>query len=297
MVYIRKRNRKKRLNQQIYSRLTDKFNSGKGRSRHADKRAGVDARYIYSDNTYHTYMQQCKRFAAWMRRNFPTCGDLDDCRAYVPAYLRSLIAADVSAWTISTAAAALGKLYGCDYREFGVELPQRRRENIKRSREPAVRDAHVSSELREEFHEFCKCCGLRRSELQALRGGDLMRQGGRYFIRVRRGKGGKERLVPLVGTEREIAAVLRRFQLCKEGAKVFLFVPSALDVHAFRAEYANRLYKLLERVPEEVPRADLYICRGGDFAGVRLDKRALKVVSQALGHNRLDVVVSHYLRS
>lgn len=298
MIFIRKRSRKKRLNQQVYSCLTDKFNAGKGRSHHSDKKAGISAKYIYSENTYRTYMQQCKRFAGWMQRNFPhDAKQLDICRAYVPAYLRSMIAAENSAWTVATAASALAKLYSCDYREFNVDLPQRRREDIKRSRETAARDVHISAELREEFCAFCRCCGLRRSELQVLRGGDLVFRDNKYFIHVRRGKGGKERFVPLIGTSDEIKAVISRFRACKKDTKVFLYVPSALDIHAFRAEYANRLYKLLERPLEAIEKQDLYICRGGDFAGVRLDKRALKVVSQALGHNRLDVVVSHYLRS
>ena len=58
--------------------------------------------------------------------------------------------------------------------------------------------------------------------------------------------------------------------------------------------FAQRLYDRLARPVHQIPRKDRYVCRA-DCKGCVYDKRAMRTVSKALGHNRLGVV-TYYIR-
>jgi hypothetical protein len=70
--------------------------------------------------------------------------------------------------------------------------------------------------------------------------------------------------------------------------RVFPRIPSHLDVHALRREFAQGLYQDLSGRPLPLVTGRL---RSEDY-----DDEAVALVSRALGHNRLDVVLRHYLR-
>ena len=58
-------------------------------------------------------------------------------------------------------------------------------------------------------------------------------------------KGGRHRLSPIVGSKEEVDLVI---SLCKNAnGKIFKRVPSKMDVHSFRAEYAKRVYNSCKR--------------------------------------------------
>lgn len=71
-------------------------------------------------------------------------------------------------------------------------------------------------------------------------------------------------------------------------------ISSAYDNHRYRAEYAKRLYQHYARNIENIPISERYIMRK-DRAGEILDKRAMRIVSKAMGHNRIDVIALNYL--
>ena len=50
------------------------------------------------------------------------------------------------------------------------------------------------------------------------------------------------------------------------------------------------------RPKDEISPAERYVCRR-DCAGIVLDKRAMRIASEALGHSRINVIAGHYLRS
>lgn len=115
---------------------------------------------------------------------------------------------------------------------------------------------------------------------------------GTYYIHVTSGsKGGRERYAPVIG---DIELVCK---LCRDAGKnkVFPSIPSAADVHSYRAEYATQIYKQYVRPLEHLERHEIYYCRG-DRKGEKFDRTAMKKASQALGHNRISVVAGHYLR-
>lgn len=125
-----------------------------------------------------------------------------------------------------------------------------------------------------------------------------------WYIHVRE-KGGRDRLAPIIGEHEQ--EIVERFQRCAPDQRVWGRVNSHLDIHSLRAEYANRLYSLYARPLDSLPydrvnghtgrrfQSEVYECRG-DQRGVRLDKRAMLVVSKALGHSRVDVFASNYYR-
>lgn len=78
-------------------------------------------------------------------------------------------------------------------------------------------------------------------------------------------------------------------------------------MHGYRADYATMLYKKYARPIEELNynrkikcadgkyRSEIYVNRGSD-KGKKLDRRALRIVSIALGHNREDTAIASYIR-
>ena len=247
----------------------------------------------------------------------------------------------LSAWTVQLEAKAMGKLYGISPDDENYfKPPKRNREDIKRSRGDRVRDRHFSKTNNDELVKFCKGTGLRRSELAELRGKDLVPRAeieaeisslesrptaeltpadvkrlgmlqdarmfqGEYFTHVRNGKGGRERLSPIIGPN--AAQIVQRIQETPGEEKVWQHVHQSADIHGYRAEYATAIYKAHARAIQDIPydrinrgtgrryQSQVYTCRK-DEAGRKLDKAAMLVCSKALGHNRISVVADNYIR-
>ena len=253
----------------------------------------------------------------------------------------------LSASTISMCASALVKLYQCSREKLGISdmIPEQKREDIKRSRGRAKRDKNFNEKLPEnnKLAMFCRCTGLRRRELAQIRGSDLVRDRGKWYLSVTcETKGGRPRLSEILGTEEEIKFVV---DLCKAtGAqRVFPKPNTNADIHSFRADYAKKVYEKYARKPEECRneriilhngkivevyiskngKADvdrfnylytgklteknmpemkkgytdvptLYRCRN-DMRGIVLDRQAIFLASEALGHGRDDVIPEHYM--
>lgn len=279
----------RQIDQSLHSRLAI------GRPKRPDKADGSYRRYIYSWQTYKSYMKQLGLFARWCKLQH-NARYLKECRQYVKEYMETR--SDLSVWTQKLDLAALQKLYQ-EYpypedgqKPFGVTLQPRKRENIRRSRQQAVRDADFSTANNADLITFCRCTGLRRSELQELKGSDLTVDG-LYLHITRNTKGGRWRMAPLVGEPEEIAMVQQMCRQAGEG-RVWPHVPSSADIHSYRADYCQRVYLQHARTADQIPADARYYCRG-DRKGVILDRAAMLEASRALGHNRIDVIASHYL--
>lgn len=329
------------LHQQAYDRLKGMQSFGDSKS--ADKKYDRDhdtdttAGKIYSYSTYKTYWKHTKYFLKWVKENHPEIKKLDKARKYVPEWLQTRVDAKLSAWTIQTEAAALNKLYSIktdDPKRF--QPPQRRKEDIVRSRGTKIRDAHFSEVKNEELVNFCKGCGFRRNVLEKLRGDDLYDRARveadlekaktdgdaamtkactdalktfpnkEYFILHRKDKGGKIRISPIVGPNMD--KIVDRMKNTVPSKLVWQYVSSNCDVHSYRSDYATYLYKEYARPIENLSfknkikcadgkyRSEIYICRG-DEAGKKLDRKAIGVISIALGHNREDTAISNYVKN
>lgn len=250
---------------------------------------------IYSWRTYNAYLNDANRFAQWCKENH-NCKTLKQCRHYVDEYIQSMIDNNLSAWTIKKYVCAIAKLYNCTSNDF-MKTPARQRKNIKRSRGTAVRDKHFSLKNNEELINFCCCTGLRRAELEQLRGTDLREIDGKFYLNTHvNTKGGRERLNIIAGTEEQVKRVVDRMR-ASGNEKVWEKVHSHADIHSYRAEYCNRLYNNYKRDKEDISNwHEIYYCRG-DLAGAWYDKKAMRLASNGLGHNRINVIASNYLRA
>ena len=329
----------KDLHQQAYDRLTGMQAFGESKKEAVANGTAKDK--IFSFNTYKDYWKHTKYFIKYIKDNHPECTTLKSAKKYTNEWLQARVDQGLSAWTVQLEAKALGKLYGISPDDENYfKPPKRNREDIKRSRGVRVRDRHFSKTNNDELIRFCKGTGLRRSELVELRGKDLitreqieaeisrlesrlpaeltsadtkrleMLQDARlfpegYFTHVRNGKGGRERLSPIVGPD--AAQIIERLQNTPGEEKVWQHVHQSADIHGYRAEYATAIYKAHAREIQDIPydrvnrgtgrkyQSEVYTCRK-DEAGRKLDKAAMLVCSKALGHNRISVVADNYIR-
>lgn len=274
---------RKSLTRQVQEALDQQLMIGS--SKHGDKLAGNELG-IYSWNTYRTYLKHLNYFVKWAKQEHG-CRDLDECRAYAAEWVGTRL--ELSPYTQKLEASALRKLYGSD-----LVLPdtkERNRGEIKRSRGIAERDKNFNPERHPELVAFCRSTGLRRSELEHLRGSQLWQDNdGRYYLQVV-GKGGRYREAPVIG---DIELVVR---LCEQAGDGLVWgrVNSNADIHSYRADYCHAVYEQYARDLEELPHKERYYCKG-DRKGVVFDRTAMMAASRALGHNRISVIAGHYLR-
>lgn len=274
-------------------RLQAMLKAGLGSKRSKDKAEADTKNKIYSKATFETYKQQFRHFADWLEKAHPEAFTLEDARGFVDEYLRHLIELERSAYSISTAKAAIAKIMGVEATQF-ITTPPRLRADIKRSRGVAERDKHISDKKEEELARFTSATGLRRKEMTMIRAEDLFFENGQAYLNVDKGtKGGKSRVAKIVGkTEAETKEIVKWIQ-SKEG-RLFYKLSSNYDNHYYRATYANRLYNQLKRDIADIPTEEKYIMRK-DRAGEVYDKQAMLHVSKALGHNRISVIAQSYL--
>lgn len=288
-----------------------------GQSRHAAKKDGSDADKIFSYDTLKTYRKASFRFAAYCKATHG-CKLLAECRQYVPEYIRQRMQG-VSPSTVKMEAAALAKLFGVSgtggretngrYKNpWGIALPDRNRDAFSRSRGDKARDKDFSEKKNTDLIAFCRAVGPRHyKELLRIRGTDLRRVDEEYYVRIV-GKGGRVRLAPVCGSEKEIQAVVTRMKAAGT-QRVWPKVPSHADIHAYRSDYAMRLYNLYARpanalkgqtwwnpARRRTERAD-YVFRKGKLACIVIDKAAALKAAEALGHSRIDVFCNHYFRA
>ena len=312
-----------------------------GESKREAIAAGTEQGKIFSFSTYQAYWKHTKYFLSYIKQEHPECTTLKSAKKYVNEWLQTRVDQGLSAWTVQLEAKAMGKLYGISPdNENYFKPPKRKREDIKRSRGDRVRDRHFSKTNNDELIKFCKGTGLRRSELEQLQGKDLVTKEqieselfrlsqipedkrttaeekrlsmlrdaclfkGEYFIHVRNGKGGRERLSPIIGQNTE--QIVTRMKNTLPDEKVWQHVHKSADIHSYRGDYATAIYKDFARPIEKIPydrvnrgtgrkyQSEVYTCRK-DEAGRKLDKAAMLVCSKALGHNRIEVVANNYIR-
>ena len=239
-----------KLNKSLIQQVKETFDSklAIGQSKFAAKLDGTYTNYIYSWDTYRSYLKHACYFVKWCKEQpiDPVLGHkprtLEECRCFAEKWIQYNIDRGMSAFTVKLEVASLAKLYSCKSTDFDIKTPPRRRANIKRSRGVAARDKHFSLSANKDMVTFCKCTGLRRAELEQIRGTDLIEHEGNLCLDVKRGtKGGRIRISPVVGTEEEIETVKR---LCDAvgSNKIFPNPSDNADIHSFRAAYATRIY-------------------------------------------------------
>ena len=241
---------------------------------------------IYAWKTYRDYLHICCLFVKWCKKNY-NCKTLEECRPYINEWIASI--SHYSSPTQKAYVCAVAKLYDCSSTNFNP-TPIRHRKDISRSRHAAKRDRNFSEENNKEIIDFCKGTGLRKSELECLRGDQLLFKNGHYYIAVTRGaKGGRYREAPIISNIEAIVACIKN----AGNGKVWDYVPD-IDIHSYRSEYCCEIYRRYARPLNEIPKKERYICRC-DQKGMIYDKQAMLIASQCLGHNRISIIAGNYL--
>ena len=276
------------LTRQVECALKEKLAIGE--SKHLAKQIGEVNEKIYSWETFRSYLKHCIYFVQYCKEE-RSCRTLDECKPYVTEWLATR--ANLSPYTQKLELSALSKLYG---EKFEIKLKKCERTHITRSRGTAKRDSNFSEENNRTLIAFCKSSGLRRAEVSALRVEDVLFQAdGEVYIDVHRAtKGGRERFIKLFSDENEIKLIKDHLRGKAPNEKVFARINSNLDIHSYRAEYCQRVYKAYERDLSALPERELYRCRK-DKHGVVYDRWAMSKASHALGHSRISVIAGHYL--
>jgi hypothetical protein len=311
-----------RLDQQM--RIGESRYEAKQAIRAAARRADEPGPWTVATGSIHsygaraTYQEQTLLFINWVRdaAHVRRLDELDG-RAdeLATRYLRQRLDEGLAAPSLYTLRSALRQFFTDRTLAASLVLPQRKRADITRSRQPAGRDRFINREHWRTLIRFCRATGLRASEVRDLRVSEVFQgQDGRWRIRVRNGKGGKERVVNYVLTPPDqpgdlrltltearatllssplqtpptgdwLAALLASRQ---PGDHVFARIPDALDIQAERRWYAQTLYRALSK--RELPPAT------GRLRSQDYDRDAALIVTQQLGHNRRDVALHSYLR-
>ncbi|GHO84371.1 tyrosine-type recombinase/integrase [Dictyobacter formicarum] len=246
---------------------------------------------IYSYGTRKTYQQQTFAFVNWARANHgikrlaQLYERLDE---LVCCYLREQITAQKSPYTLATQRSALRKVFGNHQLASEVVLPSRAQKSITRSRGPVKQDAHFQPTRWPDLILFARATGLRRAELRDLLVKEVCcTESGAIEVFVRNGKGGKARTVPVLADYAD--AIKALVQGRDPDEHVFEHIPKAMDVQSYRRASAQQRY--LSHAPDRtLPPA------GKRLQPTDYDITATHQVSRALGHERTDVVLNHYLR-
>lgn len=280
------------LTKQVCDELNSRKNFG-----HSKKKS--DRYDIVSIGTIKTYTKQCCNFTNYCRK-MHRCKTLEDCRQYIPEYME--IRKELSPFTRKLDASALAKLYKASHEELGITDTGKRSRNARtRSRGEAVRDKHISDNGKyADYIKLCKCTGTRKGIIARIRGEHFLQDpNGNWFLHVPKeahDKGGRARYIPILPEGYELAKRLSSLGDVKilpyivDGGKL----PDNADTHGYRHYYAKELYKMFARPVKDIPKTDRYIARK-DLAGRVYDKKALKIVTEALGHSRINEPVQSYL--
>jgi len=261
-----------------------------------ERRWTISTGKIHSHTTRRVYQQQVLAFVNWAREvhGVSRLERLDE-RAdeLVTAYLQLHVDEGKSAYTLQTERSALRLFFQMRTLAQTVALPRRSRMAITRSRGVAAHDRHLQAANWQPLLRLLTATGLRRNEARLLLVGDIVvcetdpAYAGQTTVRVRNGKGGKSRTVPvLAGHEQEVLCLTQGRQ---PDERVFATIPRHLDVHSYRRTYAQSLYIALAPGRSLPPSTDRL--KRTDY-----DAEAVLKVSQALGHRRRQVVLQHYLR-
>lgn len=281
---------KKSLTRQVQEALQAKLHPGD--SRHMDKHSptGTESK-LYSFSTFRTYLNIGVKFTQFCKENYG-CKTLEQCKPHLSDYIAHR-ESYCSAYTTKLDVSALNKIYGTDIRSN----KSRSRTAVTRSRGAKEMDKHFSATKNAELVSFLRSTGLRRAEATHARGSDLRHcstspVGLGIYVRPSGAKGGRPRVAPLYCSPQTAQEIKDRCAAAGD-RRLFDHIHTKLDVHSLRAEYAVEVYTQNARDLSTLFRGEKYYCRG-DMKGIVLDRNSMRIVSNNLGHNRIQVA-THYL--
>ena len=285
--------------------LSAMYVRGEGRSKKEtrlshkkSKRHQQEKEYIFSTTTLKVYTRQVYYYFRWIEDQGITLKNFQQSSEYVQQYLDWMSDRGLSPYSIKLAGCAILKLFPGKY--LGqYDSPSRSRGDITKGRGHDLKYFLSLRKNHPELYMFGLATGLRKKkELAAVRGSFLVEKEGKYYIHIK-GKNGLVRDAPIIGDRETVSKIVN---MMKEAGEEKLFaesgvygkIPWGFDEHTLRSIYAVRIYLAHERPMDTLAKEEKYYC-AGDYIGIALDKRAMKIASEALGHHRLNVIASSYL--
>ena len=297
---------RKTIANQIHTALADKIAFGE--SKHTDKieqekKFGESTYKVYSFATYDTYRKVGEEYARWLADKGVNYGSLADTERYAKEYIQIRLDEGKSLYTLKMERSALGMIYG---HSLDIPLPVRHNEDVKRSREETENDRHMSRTGKYvDVFTVATATGCRRCDLYSLTVNSLVEKDGRYFMDIKKSKGGRDRLAPVLPDKvKDIKDIIDKTR--ENGQhKLFSHIPKEIDVHGLRREYAHELYRTLQDNKSlrdeyltfypprhENVKSDFYRDRQGNV----FERDTVWVISNSLGHTRIDTSISAYLK-
>ncbi|MCP5366902.1 MAG: site-specific tyrosine recombinase XerD [Hyphomicrobiales bacterium] len=254
-------------------------------------------------NTLDSYRRDLTDFAAFLARR--RCGPLEAEADHLRAYLRSLADAGLAASTAARRLSALRQFYRFLYAEglrgddptAAIDSPRRGRalpkylgeEEVERLLAAARGRTGAEGTRAVALLELLYATGLRVSELVGLPLSALSRDG--WLLTVR-GKGGKERMVPLNDAARQAVRdyyVRRQDFLPRTGAAAarsapFLFPSRGREGHLTRVRFSQVLKELAVAAGLDPRRVSPHVLRHSFASHLLAHGADLRSLQQMLGH-------------
>lgn len=239
---------------------------------------------IHSHQTYNAYKQTSIEFSKYMKNNHKDIKRISQVEgAHIVEYLQYRQDKGMSAATISKDMAALNKVFNEHLTKAEADIKKRSYKDITRSRGDKAHDKKYNPENYRDQIDFAKGTGARRYGVMTVKPNSIIWDNG-LPTKVRlKEKGGKVREANIREDYREKILVMLKGKRMNE--PLFNRYTKKIDNHAFRREYAQSRYKEISKELDS---------NSTDYRG--FDPKVLKVLTKDLGHNRIDVVVYHYLR-
>ena len=313
--------RKKDVERLFHQTLSNKLVFGQSKkAAKKDLGFGQSTYQIYSVNSYKTYLKQCKQYAKWLKqeKGINKIDDINKTEQYAKEYIQKRMDDGKSIYTVKMERSALGMLYG---KQIDIKLPSRTPDQITRSRKETKNDRYISRDGKyKDVFTIAIATGSRRKDISKLCVNNFREVDVKLYVYFERSKGGRDRLTPVLEKyEKDVRDIIEQ---AKADGKTRLFnhIPKEIDVHGLRREYCQGLYdeikdnkelrnEILKNYPERRElktqkdkdgntvtkeiKSDVYKDRSGNV----WKRDDIYVLSQALGHNRLDVSITHYLKS
>lgn len=307
------------LKNQIQQEIKSKISYGQ--SKHADKHEiegfGKSTYKIYSYSTLDTYLKECTKYCNWLKeeKNIHNRESLANTEKYAKEYLQRQLEDGKSVYTVKMERSALSMLYN---KQIDIQLPERTAKNVTRSRNVTESDRHFSEDGKyKSVFVLARATGGRRSDLEKLTPENFIEKDGKMYVTFLQSKGGRDRVAPVLPQyQNQVKEILKDSQ---QGEKLCPKISTALDIHGMRREYCQTLYntvkgdkelqqEYLKFYPERKEFKTQKDRDGNSYTreitsqtyrdrdGNVYDRDDVYICTQALGHNRLEVTISHYLK-
>ena len=311
-----KEKRNRNLTSQLKNRMRELNKIGSSRNaakaelrQNENYKFGDTPKEIFSIQTMKNYNQVSHEFIKWAKENGANNRDnlQDIIEKYGVSYLKHRESLGLSTSTLKRDRASLNKISNAD-KKIDYQFKKMSVHDITRSRiNSNENNKNFNEKINRDLVSLAKGTGGRRSDLAKLTPQSFYESNGRLYVRFEQSKGGKDRVA--VVREEYRKDIQSRIDSTRSNQKLFERINSNADIHSYRRDYAQNLYKDIikderlnqdlkglygERVEPHI-KSDSYKTQGQDnfFSGNRDD---IFIVTNALGHNRLEVAVNHYLR-